>query len=116
MTDNEITMENIDKLTEEELKMLEKRYKDEHLPTYRLLLLVPFNLITAGFTMYYTINFKYYSKKLFKPKTFGFREVVRYGTIQSIVFTSFYLLGTAAITGLYNPVEYMRGLAKIKGK
>ncbi|CAD8196969.1 unnamed protein product [Paramecium pentaurelia] len=116
MGDDEIRMDNIENLTEEQLKILEQRYKEQYLPNYRLYLLVPFNLVTAGFTMYYTIHFKYYSKKLFSPKKFGFREVIKYGTIQSIVFTSFYILGTAAITGLYNPIEYMRGLAKIKGK
>lgn len=66
--------------------------------------------------MYYTINFKYYSKLLFKPKTFGFKEIIKYGTLQSLAFTSFYIAGTILITGIYNPVEYMRGLAKIKGK
>lgn len=68
-----ISMQNIDNLTEDELKLLEQKYKDEHLPMYRLLLLVPFNLITAGCTMYYTIHFKHYSKKFFKPQQFGFR-------------------------------------------
>ncbi|CAD8117029.1 unnamed protein product [Paramecium sonneborni] len=111
MDDDEIRMDNIDNLTEEQLKILEQKYKQQYLPNYRLYLLVPFNLITAGFTMYYTIHFKHYSKKLFSPQKFWFREVIKYGTIQSIVFTSFYILGTAAITGLYNPIEYMRDTA-----
>lgn len=43
-------------------------------------MLIPYNIVMAGMTMYYTIHFKYYSKKLFKPKSFGFKEVIKYGT------------------------------------
>lgn len=79
-----ITMENIESLTEDELRILEQKYKEEHLPTHRLLLLVPFNILTAGCTMYYTLHFKYYSKKLFKPRSFGFKEIIKYGTVSAL--------------------------------
>lgn len=52
-------------------------------------MLLPYNILTAGATMYYTINFRRYnifaqerfSKKLFKPKKFGIKEIIKYGTI-----------------------------------
>lgn len=113
---NDISMDNIDNLTEDQLRLLEQKYKDEHLPTYRLMLLVPYNIIVAGMTMYYTIHFKYYSKKLFQPKNYGFLSLIKYGTLQSITFMTVYIGGTALVTGVYNPISYLRGLAAIKGK
>ena len=81
MSGKEIKMENIDELTEEELRLLEKQYKEEHLPSWRLKMLIPYNIVIGGLTMYYTIHFKYFSKKLFKPKTMGLAELFKYGTI-----------------------------------
>jgi len=51
-------MENIDNLTEDQLRLLEKKYKEQYLPNYRLYLLLPYNIVAGGLTMYYTINFK----------------------------------------------------------
>ena len=43
--------------------------------------------------MYYTMNFKKFSKKFFKPKKYSIGEIFKYGTIQSAVFVSLYMLG-----------------------
>jgi hypothetical protein len=59
--DSHITMDNIDNLTEDELRILERKYKEVHLPSYRLYMLLPYNIVAGGLTMYYTINFKKFS-------------------------------------------------------
>lgn len=38
------------------------------------------------------------------------------GTVQSVIFLSFYIPGNGLVTGLWHPIDYMRGLSKIKGK
>ncbi|KAM3144899.1 hypothetical protein pb186bvf_002904 [Paramecium bursaria] len=115
-SEDHITMANIDNLTEDELRRLEELYKEQCLPMHRLLMLIPFNLAIMGGAMYYTININHYRKRLFSPKNYKFGQIVKYGTIQTLAFLTVYLGGTALISGLYNPVEYLRGLAKIKGK
>ena len=65
-------MENIDNLTENELRRLEEIYKEQCLPMHRLLMLIPFNLALMGGAMYYTININHYRKKLFSPKNYKF--------------------------------------------
>ena len=83
------------------------------LPSHRFYALIPYNILVGGACMYYTIHFKYYSNKFFKPKKFGLYELFKYGTIQSIIFTAFYVLGTCAVTGLWHPIQYARDVAKI---
>lgn len=51
-------MENIDLLSEDELRLLEAKYKQEWIPSHRLYLLLPYNVLAAGLTMHYTLNFK----------------------------------------------------------
>lgn len=109
-------MENLDNLTEEEILAFEQKYKDENFPQSKIYGLVAYNVVVCGLSMYYTINFKKFSQKLFKPKKFGLMEIFKYGSIQSLVFVSTYILGTCIVTGMWNPVQYLRELAKIKGK
>lgn len=75
-----ICMENIDILTEDELMQLENEYKQANLPNFRKFLLVPYH----GFVLFciykYMKNFKYISKKLFKPKSYSLWEIVKYGS------------------------------------
>lgn len=58
MSEDHINMDNIDNLTEDELRILEKKYKQKWVPSYRLYMLIPYNIVAAGLTMHYTINFK----------------------------------------------------------
>ena len=109
-------MENLDNLTEEEILAFEQKFKNQYLPNYRLFALVGYNIVVCGLSMYYTINFKKISKKIFKPRSYGFWDLCKFGTAQAIIFVSTYMVGTCAVTGLWNPVQYLRDLAKIKGK
>lgn len=115
-SEDKFTMANLDNLTEDEIRIVEQRYKEKYLPRHRLYALIPYNLVVGGFCIYYTLNFRRFSKKLFKPKKFGILELFKYGTIQSAIFVTFYLLGTCAVTGLWNPIQYVRDIAKIQGK
>ncbi len=72
-------MENIDNLSEKELLELEKRWKNNTFPRSRLYALIGWNVVACAGAMYYTINFKHYSKRFFKPKTYGLGEIVKYG-------------------------------------
>jgi len=74
-----LNRETLDVLNEEELYEFEKKWKNDWLPTWRLGMLIPYNLLMGGLTFYYTINFKKFSKKLFKPKKFGVFEILKYG-------------------------------------
>jgi hypothetical protein len=67
-------------------------------------MLLPYNVLVGGACIYYTLNFRRFSKKLFKPKKFGIFELFYYGSIQSIVFVAGYTLGTCAVTGLWTPI------------
>jgi len=40
------------------LRLLEIKYKNEHVSRFRLWLLLPYNLLIGGLTMHYTLNFK----------------------------------------------------------
>ncbi|EAR95806.1 transmembrane protein, putative (macronuclear) [Tetrahymena thermophila SB210] len=114
--DSLITMDNLDDLNEEETLILLDKWQNEKLPKNRMFAFFLYNCVMCGLTMYYTMNFKHYSKKFFKPKEYTFREIVKYGTIQSTVFIGTYLLGAAVVTNFWNPAEYVRGYAKIQGR
>jgi len=60
---------------------LRKEYTNKYFPRARLYALVAYNVIVGGICFYYTLNFGKISKKLFKPKTYKFKEIVKYGTI-----------------------------------
>ena len=76
---SKLTIENLDNLNEEELFALEKKYKADNLPHSRLYMLVPYNIVMGGLCMYYTINFRRISKKLFTPRKYGFWDLMKYG-------------------------------------
>eukprot|EP01016_Furgasonia_blochmanni_P049309 TRINITY_DN746_c0_g1_i15.p1 TRINITY_DN746_c0_g1~~TRINITY_DN746_c0_g1_i15.p1 ORF type:complete len:286 (-),score=80.03 TRINITY_DN746_c0_g1_i15:332-1189(-) len=114
--ESKLTMENLDNLNEEEILLLEEKMKNERLPSWRVWALIPYNIGVAGLCYYYTINFRRLSKKLFKPRKYGFIELIKYGSIQAILFATTYTLGTCAVTGLWHPVKYAQDLAKIQGK
>ena len=76
-----ISMENIDILTEDELMQLENEYKSANLPNFRKFLLVPYHCFVLLFLYQYMKNFRYISKKLFKPRTFSIWEIVKYGKL-----------------------------------
>jgi len=80
------------------------------------MLVIPYNIFVGGLTVYYTLNFKKMSKKLFKPKKYTLLEIFKYGTFQSIFFVSSYFFGLCCVTGLWHPVNYIHELALIKGK
>ena len=74
-----LTTEFLDTLNEDELYAFEKKWKQDWLPTWRIAMLIPYNILMGGLTFYYTINFKYFSKKFFKPKKFNVIEIIKYG-------------------------------------
>ncbi len=45
------------------------------------MMLLPYNVLVGGACIYYTINFKRISKKLFKPRKFSILELFYYGSI-----------------------------------
>lgn len=111
-----INWEALDKMNEEEIIQFEMDYKDKYLPKHRLYSIIPFNLLVGGMCYYYTVNFRSISKKYFKPKSFSLGQLFKYGTIQSVIFVTFYCTGMCSVTGLWHPIEYVRDIAKIKGK
>lgn len=109
-------MLKMDNLTEEELILLESKYKEKYLPTYRKVLLIPYHFFVSGFLYYYMKNFKKISPKMFKPKKYNLWEITKYGTIQAFVFVNLYVLGFCSVSGVWHPIQFTRDLAKIKGK
>mmetsp|Transcript_56956 Transcript_56956/g.65253 ORF Transcript_56956/g.65253 Transcript_56956/m.65253 type:complete len:195 (-) Transcript_56956:80-664(-) len=114
--DAKYSIDNLDNLSEEEILEVAKRYKEKNLPKWRLKAFLAYNIVFAGLTMYGTVNYRYYTAKFFKPRKYSLSEIIKIGTIQSASFVALYLFGTAAVTGLWNPVQYGRDLAKIHGK
>ena len=103
-------------MTEDQIKEFEQKYKDHYLPRYRLYATIPYNIAVAGLCIYYTINYKKISKRLFKPKKFNSWELFKFGTYQSVAFLSFYFVGLCSVSGLWNPIQYVRDIARIQGK
>jgi hypothetical protein len=56
--DDHINMENIDNLSEDELRLLEVKWKNLNCPWYRLYALIPYNFAMAALAKHYTLNFK----------------------------------------------------------
>jgi hypothetical protein len=63
--------------------------------------IIPYNLFVGGLCIYYTVNFKKFSKKFFKPRNYSSWELFKFGiiykrfegTIQASVFVVAYFSG-----------------------
>eukprot|EP01017_Pseudomicrothorax_dubius_P019759 TRINITY_DN2175_c0_g1_i2.p1 TRINITY_DN2175_c0_g1~~TRINITY_DN2175_c0_g1_i2.p1 ORF type:complete len:235 (-),score=60.71 TRINITY_DN2175_c0_g1_i2:111-815(-) len=113
---SKLRIEDIDSYNEEQILALERRFKEENFPKWRLYLLIPYNLLVGYAAYKYTTNFGAISKRFFRPRNKGLWDLLKYGTIQSTAFVALYLLGFCTVTGLWHPIRYARTLAKIQGK
>ena len=77
--DAKYSMDNLDNLTEEEILEVARRYKEKNLPKWRLGALVAYNIVFGGVAMYFTMNYKYYTQKFFKPKRYNLMNIIKIG-------------------------------------